>query len=98
MHPIFLLLFSLSCFFYYCSIDGYHSVMGKHWGTHLDSHSFLHHGYINSFLATISSSFSDRMHRIHPHGVVVFSPLLSAFNLINNNGVILIIDYSGFIC
>ena len=27
---------------------------------------------INSFLAGISSSFSDRRHRIHPHGVVFF--------------------------
>ena len=53
---------------------------------------------INSFLARILSSLSDRMHSIHPHGVVVFSPLLSAFNLINNNGVIFTMESSSQWC
>ena len=53
---------------------------------------------INLFLTGISFSFSDRMHRIHPCGVVFFSPLLLAFNLINNDGVIFRSDYDGFIC
>ena len=49
----------------------------------------------NSFLARILSFFSDRMHWIHPHGVVIY--LLSAFDLINNSGVIFRSDYGGFI-
>ena len=53
---------------------------------------------INSFLARILSSLSDRMHSIHPHGVVVFSPLLSAFNLINNNDVIFTMESSSQWC
>ena len=53
---------------------------------------------INLFLTGISFSFSDRRHRIHPHGVAFFSVLLLAFNLINNVGVIFRSDYSGFIC
>ena len=56
-------------------------------------------GHINSFISNrVFVFFSDRMHRIHPCGVVFFSPLLLAFNLINNNGVIFRSDYGGFIC
>ena len=54
---------------------------------------------INAFLVGILSPFSDRRHRIHLCGAVIFSSLLLSFNLIiNDDDVMFRSDNDGFIC
>ena len=54
---------------------------------------------ITSLLTMMSSSFSDRRHRIHPCGVVFFLVCSYLFNLIiSNDDAFFRSDDDGFIC